>query len=468
MHLKFEIGRPTESQVMGMGPCYQIERFFCYLYPVIQQFRQHIENHFPRLLTNRFILACSGGLDSVVLAHLCQSCSMDFAIAHCNFRLRGTESDLDEEFVKKLAHKFKRPYYVTHFDTVGYINKNKVSVQVAARELRYHWFAEILKENNFGTLLTAHHADDNLETFLINLSRGTGIDGLTGIPADTDAICRPLLPFSRKMLLDFATIESITWREDSTNSETKYLRNKIRHDIVPLLKQLHPTFTDNFRATQQNLKEIALFAERHIELLQQTLFEKEGPILKIKIASLNKLTPLRPYLYAFFKSFGFTEWDNVEHLLTAMSGKELFSKTYRLAKDRDYLLLTKIDAIKNEIHIIEENSSELSSPIKLLKETVKQLGDLDKNILYVDKETLKYPLTLRKWKNADYFYPIGMKGKKKLSKFFKDEKVAVIFKEAQWLLCSGNDIVWVIGRRGDERFKVTKTTKSIIKLTYVP
>ncbi|MCJ7467691.1 MAG: tRNA lysidine(34) synthetase TilS [Maribacter sp.] len=435
---------------------------------MVQEFKQHIENQFPRLLTHRFILACSGGLDSVVLAHLCQNCGLDFALAHCNFRLRGAESDGDEEFVKELANKFNCHFFVTHFDTIGYINKNKVSVQVAARELRYHWFAEIMQKNNIGILVTAHHADDNLETFLINFSRGTGIDGLTGIPSQTDAICRPLLNFSRSMLLDYATNEGIIWREESTNSETKYLRNKIRHDIVPLLKQLHPTFMDNFTATQHNLKETALLAEQHIELLKQTLFEEVEDSIRIKVASLEVLTPIRPYLYALFKSFGFTEWDNVEHLLSAMSGKEVLSGTHRLVKDREYLLLTRIHDVSNQTYLIEEKTTQINTPIKLSIEPVTALGNLDKNVLYVDKETLKYPLTLRKWKNGDYFYPLGMKGKKKLSKFLKDEKVAVIFKEKQWLLCSGNDIIWVIGRRGDERFKITKTTENIIKFNYVP
>jgi tRNA(Ile)-lysidine synthase len=435
---------------------------------VVYEFRQHIENHFPRLLSHRFILACSGGLDSVVLAHLCQHCNLDFVLAHCNFRLRGAESESDEEFVKQLALKFKRKYFVTHFDTIGYVNKNKVSVQVAARELRYHWFAEIMAENRIGTLVTAHHADDNLETFLINLSRGTGIDGLTGIPSQTDTICRPLLIFSKRVLFDFATSEGIIWREERTNSETKYLRNKIRHDIVPLLKQLHPAFMNNFAATQHNLKETALLAERHIEQLKASLFENVEDSIRIKITSLQALNPIRPYLYALFKTFGFTEWDNVAHLLSAMSGKEVLSGTHRLVKDREYLLLTRIQEVSNETYLIEEKTGQINTPIKLTIEPVTTWGNLDKNVLYVDKETLKYPLTLRKWKNGDYFYPFGMKGKKKLSKFLKDEKVAVIFKGKQWLLCSGNEIIWVIGRRGDERFKVTKSTKNIIKFNYVP
>jgi tRNA(Ile)-lysidine synthase len=453
----------------GQGkPSLKLPTFSSTFVSVVHEFRQHIENQFSRLLTHRFILACSGGLDSVVLAYLCQNCNLDFAIAHCNFRLRGAESDADEEFVKKLAQYFNRQYFVTHFDTIGYVNNNKVSVQVAARELRYHWFAEIMQENHIGTLVTAHQADDNLETFLINLSRGTGIDGLTGIPSQTDTICRPLLNFSKSMLFDFATNEGIVWREESTNSETKYLRNKIRHDIVPVLKKLHPTFMDNFTATQHNLKETALLADRHIEQLKDSLFEIDKHGIRIKVASLEALTPIRPYLYALFKSFGFTEWDNVEHLLSAMSGKEVLSGTHRLVKDREYLLLTRNHDVTNETYLIEEKTTQINLPIKLSIEPVTTLGNLDKNVLYVDKETLKYPLTLRKWKNGDYFYPFGMKGKKKLSKFFKDEKVAVTYKEKQWLLCSGNDIFWVIGRRGDERFKVTKSTKNIIKFNYVP
>jgi len=434
---------------------------------VLEAFKEHISKTFPELLANPFLLACSGGLDSIVLTHLCHITGLEFLLAHCNFRLRGAESDGDEEFVQELAKKLYKKYFVTHFDTIGYVNKNKVSVQMAARELRYHWFSEIMRENDIKTLVTAHHGDDNLETFLINLSRGTGIDGLTGIPAKTNVISRPLLRFSRDELESYAKSEGLQWREDSSNSETKYLRNNIRHEIIPLLKKLHPTFLLNFNTTQELLNQTSVIASNHIQEVRDGLFRNEDGVVKIEIKALQELNPLKAYLYGFFTEYGFTEWDDVEHLLTAMSGKEVRSKTHRLVKDREYLLLTTMGASTNEVFTITENQTAIEEPLHFSIREVTNIEEQGKNVLFVDKETLKYPLTLRKWQKGDYFYPLGMQGKKKLSKFFKDEKVDVISKHKQWLLCSEEQIVWVVGRRADERFKVTDTTKNIVKISWV-
>ncbi len=433
---------------------------------MLKEFSHHIENQFPGLLEHKFLLACSGGLDSVALVYLCHRSGLDFALAHCNFQLRGPESDGDEEFIRLLAKKLNVQLYVAHFDTNGYIYENKVSVQVAARELRYRWFAKTIEENGIRTLVTAHHADDSLETFLINLSRGTGIDGLTGIPPRIDYISRPLLEFSRERILKYAKTEKLTWREDSSNADTKYLRNKIRHDIVPLLKKLHPTFMKNFGLSQKFLKGTAEIAKNHIDDLRKTFFESDGDLIRIKTEPLKALKPLSTYLYGLFKEYGFTEWNDLEHLLFAMSGKEVRSKTHRLIKDRDFLLLSKIVIENKNVYQIQENNHDVAMPLSLTIKNVPILTKTGPSILYVDKETLKYPLTIRKWEKGDYFYPLGMRGKKKLSKFFKDEKVNVISKHDQWLLCSENEIVWVIGRRADSRFRVTSDTKTILKFQW--
>ncbi len=430
---------------------------------MLKEFQQHIENQFPELKETSFLLACSGGLDSVVLAHLCTASNLDFSIAHCNFNLRGSESDDDEKFVKELANNLNKKYFLTHFDTKSYIKKNKVSLQIAARELRYDWFEELMKEKGYDKLVTAHHADDNLETFLINLSRGTGIDGLTGIPSKTDMISRPLLKFSREQILEYAQTEKLKWREDSSNKETKYLRNKIRHQIVPLLKELHPTFLDNFEKTQNYLEQTAALSENHIIQIKGELLKEEDGVIKIEIAQLQKLDPIEGYLHGLFKSYGFTEWNDVLGLLSGMSGKEVYSKTHRLLKNRAFLLLQQLQPISDEVYEIVENQTLVNAPVQLSIKDANKVTEMGKDILYVDKETLKYPLTIRKWKKGDYFYPLGMGGKKKLSKFYKDEKMSLISKEKQWLLCSGNDIVWIFGKRADNRFKVTDKTKSILK-----
>ncbi len=394
--------------------------YFC---KVLVSFQSHIEQEFPELPKKQFLLACSGGMDSVVLVHLCHALKMDFSIAHCNFRLRGAESEGDEEFARNLANQLNKTYFITHFDTIGYVNKNKVSVQVAARELRYHWFAEIMQQNGMKTLVTAHHADDNLETFLINLSRGTGIEGLTGIPAKNETIARPLLKFSRHEILDYAKKEGLQWREDSSNAETKYLRNKIREKIVPRLKELHPTFLQNFLQSQEYLQQTSDIAKNHVESLRPILFEKEGVIIKVNIVELQKLNPLKAYIYALFKEYGFTEWNNVLALLTAMSGKEVRSKTHRLVKDRDFLLLSELVDDTAKIYSIEENQTSVQRPLRLTIQEVANIDGQGKNVLFVDKETLNYPLLLRKWQKGDYFYPLGMKGKKSSPSSLRTKKL---------------------------------------------
>ncbi|WP_228027892.1 tRNA lysidine(34) synthetase TilS [Costertonia aggregata] len=412
-----------------------------------------------------FLLACSGGVDSVVLAHLCYVCEMDFSLAHCNFRLRGDESESDETFVENLAKEFRTKFYVTHFDTIGYVNKNKLSIQVAARELRYAWFAEIMQENRISTLVTAHQADDNLETFLINLSRGTGVDGLTGIPEKTDTIARPLLPFSRKRILEYAKTKKLSWREDSSNVETKYLRNKIRHELLPELKELHPTFLNNFQNTLGHLSDSSKILENHIYQLKSELFLSDNGSIRIKISDIKQLKPQKAYVYQLFKSYGFTAWEDILNLLNGLSGKKILSKTHQLVKNREYLILEELGTETDETYTIEALQTEMMTPVRLKIESVRALGETGKHILYADADTLAYPLTVRKWKKGDYIYPYGMKGKKKVSKFFKDEKIDIISKRKQWLLCSGNAIVWIVGKRSDNRFKITKTTKKIIKFT---
>ncbi|NHF59820.1 tRNA lysidine(34) synthetase TilS [Flavobacteriaceae bacterium TP-CH-4] len=434
---------------------------------MLEAFKGHVKKSFPELLSERFLLACSGGLDSVVLAHCCTTMDMEFALAHCNFRLRGEESDGDERFVANLAKSLNKYLFITHFDTIGYVNKNKVSVQMAARELRYTWFAEIMKQQGIDTLVTAHQADDNLETFFINLSRGTGIDGLKGIPPKTDTVSRPLLAFSRAEILEYAKASRLEWREDSSNRETYYLRNKIRHEIAPILNELHPAFQDNFDRTQAYLGDTALVLEAYNKKLRSELFQSENGVVRIEITDLQQLHPLKPHMHLLLKDFGFTAWNDIEGLLTATSGKEVRSKTHRLVKDRKQLLLEKLGYLDTRTYHIHENQREMTHPFRLKIECSDELGETAVNTLYVDKETLKYPLTVRKWQKGDYFHPLGMKGRKKLSKYFKDEKVDVISKDKQWLLCSDNQIVWVVGKRADERFKVRKDTRKIVKFELI-
>ena len=401
----------------------------------------------------------------MVLAHLCSLNKMDFSIVHCNFQLRGYESDMDAFFVEDLARKLGKKIYIKDFDTDSYVNINKVSLQMAARELRYRWFEELMKKNKIKTLVTAHHADDNLETFIINLSRGTGIKGLTGIPAKTSNISRPLLIFSRAQIMQFAEIKNISWREDHSNLDKKYLRNKIREDVIPRLRELHPGFLGNYEATRANLEGSAALLENYLAEIKQELFQQEDDLIRIPINALLKLDPIKVYMYELFHQYGFKEWNDVVGLLTASSGKEIYSQTHRLLKDRQYLLLQPLHPSTIEKFKIDAASGTITKPINMKIDEVKAMGEQSKRILYVDKETLNHKLSIRKWEKGDYFYPFGMNGTKKVSKFYKDEKLDLISKEKQWLLCSGDAIVWIIGRRGDDRFKVTPETKNILRFT---
>ena len=403
----------------------------------------------------------------MVLAHLCKAAGVDFVLAHCNFQLRGEESAEDERFIGKLAEELNVNYYVKYFETEVYAKEYKLSIQVAARDLRYAWFKELIAELGLNYTLTAHQADDVLETFLINLSRGTGIQGLTGIPARTNDVLRPLLPFSRDQILKFAESNGISWREDSSNQEKYYLRNKIRHDIVPELKKLHPTFLENFKATQSHLSGSVQILEQHISAIKKEIFKKSEDGWEIATEELLRLQPLKSYLHALFREYGFTEWENVLDLLDAMSGKEIRSATHRLIKDREVLLLAPLAAeIESSFEFtIDTQLVEGPEPMKI--EEVDSISQLSRQILYVDKETLNHRLELRKWKKGDYFYPLGMKGRKLVSKYFKDEKFTALEKEGQWLLYSGDQLVWIIGKRADERFKVTPDTKSILRFRLI-
>ncbi|SDQ72068.1 tRNA lysidine(34) synthetase TilS [Flagellimonas zhangzhouensis] len=429
------------------------------------QFKNHINNNLAFLNGKKLLVAFSGGLDSVVLAHLCVGNKMEIALAHCNFNLRGEESDGDEDFVRQLGSKLGISVFVEHFETKQFAEDQRVSVQMAARELRYQWFEELLKIEGFDFVLTAHHADDSLETFIINLSRGTGIEGLSGIPEVNGNLVRPLLEFSREEILAYADANEIKWREDSSNAENKYLRNKIRHEIVPKLKELHPSMLQNFQNTQKHLQQTDALATNHLLEVKHKLFQYEEDQIKIKIGDLLELKPLDAYLYGLLNPYGFTEWNDVKHLLHAMSGKQVFSKTHGLLKNRDVLILSKLNNRVQQEFPVYLDGTPAESPVTLKLEPVRSMQNPEKKTIFLDKEKLNFPLVLRNWEKGDYFYPFGMKGKKKLSKFFKDEKLDLISKEKQWLLCSNDEIVWVVGKRADERFKVEDSTQEIIKIT---
>ena len=422
---------------------------------MLQKFKKHITKEFPFLKDTKLLIAISGGVDSVVLFHLLHKLNYDVSLAHCNFKLRGKESDLDEKFIKNLNQISSNQIFTISFDTEKYAKEHKLSTQIAARELRYNWFQKLITEHKFEYVLTAHHADDNLETFLIHLTRGSGLEGFTGIPKVNGNIVRPLLAFSREEILNYAKDYDLEWREDASNASNKYIRNKIRHQVLPVLKDINPSILDSFAITIENLQESKQIIEDRIENIVSKVLKKEANFIKIDIEKIKKLSNPKAYLYQLLKSYHFTEWNDVYDLLNAQSGKQVFSKTHRLLKDRDVLILSKID-LSNSIEMafqIEEEITEITNPIHLTFKEVIEKSTENKQTIYVDKDLLKYPLMLRKWEKGDYIYPLGMQGKKKLSKYFKDEKFSLIDKENTWLLCNAeNQIMWIVNHRQDRRF----------------
>ena len=402
----------------------------------------------------------------MVLVHLLRQLDYHISLAHCNFGLRGEESNGDEKFVIDYAKENDFPIFTTRFDTAAFASDNKLSIQVAARQLRYIWFNQLMDEHNLDYLLTAHHLDDNIETFLINFTRGTGPEGLSGIPQQNDRTVRPLLPFLRADIEAYAAANNIAWREDSSNTSDKYLRNKIRHDIVPILKSLNPAFGDSFRQTINNLQQSqSLVHDAAILMYQQVVAEKEGQ-KHINIEQLKRLPNYKAYLYQWLSPFGFTAWEDVYGLADSQPGKYVLSPGYRLLKDREALILEPLQAKDKTIYEIEEGVTEVTKPIHItLEQTDKIEANPTKSRIFVNNNLIKFPLFVRKWQEGDYFYPLGMNGqKKKVSKYFKDEKLSLSEKENTWLLCSGNDILWVIGRRADERYKADHATNTILKI----
>ncbi|MDG1572824.1 tRNA lysidine(34) synthetase TilS [Robiginitalea sp. M366] len=428
-------------------------------------FKAHLETHFPEILLQPVLLACSGGLDSVVLAHLCARLGVQATLAHCNFQLRGGESDGDQHFVEVLGKSLGIPVVCKTFQTREYLEEHGLSVQEGARELRYAWFETLLDAGRANFVLTAHHANDQLETFLIHLGRGTGLDGLCGIPARNGRVLRPLLLFTRERLEAYAQASGLTWREDKTNAELEYLRNRYRHLVIPGLKAVVPEFPERFQTTLTHLQGSRALVERYAGQLRESLFREQEDGTHVLIKGLLELEPLQPHLYALFQPYGFSDWPALERLLYGPAGKEVRSHTHRMLRGRESLILRLLEPKEKGVYEVDPEGGGTGLPLSLRFENVSELGPTGPGILYADRDALKQGLRLRKWKKGDYFYPLGLGGRKTISKYFRDARQSRFRKEDAWLLCSGEDVVWIIGHRADDRFKVTESTQNIWKIT---
>jgi tRNA(Ile)-lysidine synthase len=434
---------------------------------MLTKFQSHINENLPFLKEKKLLLATSGGIDSMVLLHLCHQLELDIRVAHCNFQLRGDESDEDEDFVKSQTEKLQIPIFIKKFDTKSFAQQQKSSIQVVARNLRYDWFNTLLINNDYDYILTAHHLDDSLETFLINFTRGSGLDGFTGIPEQNGNIVRPILPFSRTEIEIFAKENNIEWREDSSNASDNYLRNKLRHDVIPILKELNPSLLHSFENTISNLKQAQSLVDDASRIIYRKIVTDINFQKRINLTELIQLPNYHSYLYQWLAPLGFSDWDSINDLATAQSGKQIHSQNHTLLKDRNGLIVfPKQECEKTTLFLIEKDQNEIKFPLKMAFCNVDEISNQATNTIFVDEDKLQFPLEIRKWQESDWFYPLGMNGKKKLSKFFKDEKFSLLDKSNTWLLCSENQIVWVVEKRQDERFKVTEETTKILKINY--
>ena len=432
----------------------------------ISNFKKQLDGKFSFLKEKKLLIACSGGLDSVVLAHLMWTLHYDIALAHCNFSLRAKESDADEMFVIGLAKQWEVPVFAETFDTKKYAREHGISTQMAARDLRYNWFDQILKNFSYAFLLTAHHFDDDMETFFINLSRGTGLRGLCGIPEINENVVRPLLGFSKEEILSYATNHGLQWREDSSNQRPDYLRNKLRLEVLPEYKKAVPSLLGNFQKAKAHLKASQSLIDDYMALVFKLAVTQENDHYSINIKKINELPHTQEILYELLSGFGFSEWNDVVGLLQAQSGKQVFSKTHRLLKNRNQLILTqRIEPGLPQVYEVPLDG--IDRPLTLRIGYVKNFGKTDRHAIYVAKEKLEFPLLLRKWQPGDSFHPFGMKGRKKVSKFLKDEKVPLTEKENTWVLLSGDRIVWVIDHRMDDHFKLTDDKQKILRIAHL-
>ncbi len=420
---------------------------------------------------DKLLLAVSGGVDSMVLCDLLLKGGYDFSIAHCNFKLRAKASDLDEKLVAAFAKKHSLTFHSTAFNTTAYADQHQISIQMAARELRYTYFNSLCDEFHYTHILTAHHLDDSIETFFINLTRGTGIKGMTGIKERNGNLIRPLLSFTKEEIQYYALQNNVAFRTDESNEEDKYTRNFIRHHIIPKFKEMNPAFEQALKKQLELLSQYNLVLEDYIKSKSKKILSKEKDQIKLKIEPLLKSMVPELVLFELLKPYGFSgkEIDKILASATGIAGKKFHSGNYELVKDRDNFILHKNKPETDVSLLIHENVSEIRKPLQLKFSSVKAVTKDGKNqCVYINKQKLVYPLIIRKWKTGDKMKPLGLKGSKKVSDIFKEAKLNAIEKQEQWLLVNGNnEIIWVLGLKFDDRYKISSDTKEIIKAEYI-
>ena len=435
--------------------------------------------------TDTLLIAVSGGVDSVVLCELCHRAGYRFEMAHANFQLRGAESERDEIFVRRLATRYGVTVHIRRFETLRYADENHCSIQMAARDLRYAWFYDLLgvhgtpspslepaspslESASPGVLLTAHHLDDNIETILINFFKGTGIAGLHGILPRQGLLARPLLFAHKAALVQFARDQGLTWVEDSSNHADVYTRNAIRHQLMPVLERIWPGVTDNLSANIERFREVEELYRQALDRQIGRLAEPRGEEVHVPVLKLKQADPLHTIVFELIRPYGFTprQTGEVLRLLDSGSGKYILSPTHRILRDRKWIIISPLKSEDPAHILIPTPSGVMEYNGGLLEWGITATPQLatSPDTAMLDASQIQFPLLLRKWRPGDYFYPLGMRKKKKLARFFIDSKLSLAEKEKTWVIEMDRKIIWVVGRRIDERFKVTGTTRSILRI----
>ena len=446
---------------------------------MLEQFQAYINRYNLIAEGDKVILAISGGIDSMVLADLLLKAKVEFVAAHCNFHLRGNESDGDDWFVRKFAEKRGIQCFVKHFETEKYAANHGISIEMAARDLRYTWFEQLRQQLGYDKIAVAHHADDQAETFFINLLRGAGLNGLKGMKPQNGVIIRPLLWASREQIRKYAVKNQILWREDHTNAESVYLRNKIRNRLLPTFDELHP---EARQGLHKSLEHLSAENELYRALLKEKLaqiVEQGGDVQRLPFSKLVKAKVPEPVegpvysfqlLFEWLRQYGFNT-DQCHFIYDAIGtgiGNQYCSATHHVVIGRNDLQLSELKEKTDDEIQIQIGEEEILSPIRLrfskLERTADFIIDKSPEVAQLDFNKLSFPLTLRHWRHGDRFHPLGMKGSKLLSDFFVDQKFTEYQKQNVWLLVSaGGDILWVVGYRLDDRFKIVNDTKTVFE-----
>ncbi|MBB6610862.1 tRNA lysidine(34) synthetase TilS [Pontibacter sp. Tf4] len=420
---------------------------------------------------SKILAAVSGGIDSVVLCEVLHKLNYSFAIAHCNFGLRAEDAEADQLFVKKLAKKYDVPFYTENFNTRAFAEQEKLSIQMAARTLRYQWFEQVRQQEGYDYIATAHHSNDLTETILLHLTKGTGIAGLHGIPAKNGNIIRPLLTVTKDDIFEFVTERRLIWREDASNETTKYQRNKIRHEVIPILKEINPSLEETMQHTAERVSHAETIVTAYIQNLREQSIKEAENATYFSLVPLQNATGLPVVLHELLRPFNYSYSVVLElaEALDGISGKQFDSPTHTLVKDRDQLVITPRNLSSFGSILINEGDTTIAAGAYTFNIKYVDAANYKLNtkpfVAALDADQLKFPLKLRAWQEGDWFVPLGMNGKKKISDFLIDKKVPANLKSQTLVLVSDQSIVWIVNQRLDNRFKVTEKTERVVEIS---